>query len=79
MSGIATNKSGLVTINAFSDSPTLLDQNESEQKIYKENTKGRLLVGYSMVEKDDEIFIKGVLNDEIIKIRGIDDEGFVLS
>jgi hypothetical protein len=57
----------------------LLDQNESEQKIYKENTKGRLLVGYSMVEKDDEIFIKGVLNDEIIKIRGIDDEGFVLS
>ena len=79
MSGIATNKSGLVTINAFSDSPTLLDQNESEQKIYKENTKGRLLVGYSMVEKDDEIFIKGGLNDEIIKIRGIDDEGFVLS
>jgi hypothetical protein len=57
----------------------LLDQNESEQKIYKENTKGRLLVGYSMVEKDDEIFIKGGLNDEIIKIRGIDDEGFVLS
>jgi hypothetical protein len=57
----------------------LLDQNESEQKIYKENTKGRLLVGYSMVEKDDVIFIKGVLNDEIIKIRGIDDEGFVLS
>ena len=79
LSGIATNKSGLVTINAFSDSPTLLDQNESEQKIYKENTKGRLLVGYSMVEKDDVIFIKGVLNDEIIKIRGIDDEGFVLS
>jgi hypothetical protein len=32
-----------------------------------------------MVEKDDVIFIKGVLNDEIIKIRGIDDEGFVLS
>ena len=79
LSGIATNKSGLVTINAFSDSPSLLDQNESEQKIYKENTKGRLLVGYSMVEKDDEIFIKGGLNDEIIKIRGIDDEGFVLS
>ena len=79
LSGIATNKSGLVTINAFSDSPSLLDQNESEQKIYKENTKGRLLVGYSMVEKDDVIFIKGVLNDEIIKIRGIDDEGFVLS
>ena len=79
LSGIATNKSGLVTINAFSDSPTLLDQNESEQKIYKENTKGRLLVGYSMVEKDDEIFIKGGLNHEIIKIRGIDDEGFVLS
>ena len=79
LSGIATNKSGLVTINAFSDSPTLLDQNESEQKIYKENTKGRLLVGYSMVEKDDVIFIKGGLNDEIIKIRGIDDEGFVLS
>ena len=79
LSGIATNKSGLVTINAFSDSPSLLDQNESEQKIYKENTKGRLLVGYSMVEKNDVIFIKGVLNDEIIKIRGIDDEGFVLS
>ena len=79
LSGIATNKSGLVTINAFSDSPSLLDQNESEQKIYKENTKGRLLVGYSMIEKDDVIFIKGVLNDEIIKIRGIDDEGFVLS
>ena len=79
LSGIATNKSGLVTINAFSDSPSLLDQNESEQKIYKENTKGRLLVGYSMVEKDDVIFIKGGLNDEIIKIRGIDDEGFVLS
>ena len=79
LSGIATNKSGLVTINAFSDSPSLLEQNESEQKIYKENTKGRLLVGYSMVEKDDVIFIKGVLNDEIIKIRGIDDEGFVLS
>ena len=79
LSGIATNKSGLVTINAFSDSPSLLEQNESEQKIYKENTKGRLLVGYSMIKKDDVIFIKGGLNDEIIKIRGIDDEGFVLS
>ncbi len=79
LSGLATMKGGIVTLNAFSDSPTLPEQNESKQKVYKENTEGRLLVGFSAFEKEGACYVYGLPNEEEVKIKGYDEEGFVLS
>lgn len=79
LTGIATKQSGLVSLNASGDSPNIVEQSESKQKAYKENTDGRLLIGYSTQIKDGACFILGLVGNEKIKIRGFDDEGFVVS
>ena len=79
LSGVATKQSGLVTLNASGDSPNIVEQSESKQKAYKENTDGRLLIGYSTQIKDGACFILGLVGNEKIKIRCFDDEGFVVS
>ena len=79
LTGVATKQSGLVTLNASSDAPNIVEQSESKQKAYKENTDGRLLIGYSTQIKDGACFILGLVGNEKIKIRGFDDEGFVVS
>jgi hypothetical protein len=79
LSGLAIKKVGIVTLNAFSDSLTLPEQNESKQKVYKENTEGRLLVGFSTFEKEGACYVLGLPNEEEVKISGFDEEGFVLS
>ena len=79
LSGLASKKGGIITLNAYSDSLTLPEQNESKQKVYKENTEGRLLVGFSTFEKEGASYILGLPNEEELKISGFDEEGFVLS
>lgn len=79
LSGLATKKGGIVTLNALSDSLTLPEQNESKQKVYKKNTEGRLLVGFSTFEKEGACYVLGLPNEEEVKISGFDEEGFVLS
>ncbi len=79
LTGVATKQSGLVTLNASSDAPNIVEQSESKQKAYKENTDGRLLIGYSTQIEEEACFILGLVGDEKIKIRGLDEEGFVVS
>ena len=79
LSGVATKQSGLVTLNASSDAPNIVEQSESKQKAYKENTDGRLLIGYSTQIEEGACFILGLVGDEKIKIRDLDKEGFVVS
>ena len=44
----------------------LPEQNESKQKVYKENTDGRLLVGFSTFEKG-ACYVLGLPNEEKVR------------
>ena len=78
LSGLATEKNGLISINALSTEPTLLDQSDIDQILYKEKTWGRLLVGFGFRQQGDDYFIKGVRSEEKIPSAGVDGDGFLI-
>jgi 1-acyl-sn-glycerol-3-phosphate acyltransferase len=78
LSGLATEKNGIISINAFSKEPTLLDQSDINQILYKEKTWGRILVGFGFRQQGDDYFIKGVRSEEKIPSAGVDRDGFLI-
>ena len=78
LSGMVTKRNGLVSINALSDGPKYLKDTDSNQKIYKENTLGRLIVGYNSYVKEDNYYIRGFQDEEKINVQDIDEDGFLI-
>jgi hypothetical protein len=75
---MVTKRNGLVSINALSDGPKYLKDTDSNQKIYKENTLGRLIVGFNSYVKEDNYYIRGFQDEEKINVQDIDEDGFLI-
>ena len=48
-------------------------------KIFKEDTLGRLLIGYGCRREEDNFYIQGLRTEERINSSGFDEEGFIIA
>jgi acyl-[acyl-carrier-protein]-phospholipid O-acyltransferase/long-chain-fatty-acid--[acyl-carrier-protein] ligase len=79
LTGLATKKNGLISINALSQGPSPLDQSEANQLLGKENTQGRLLLGLTYKVHGGDIYISGINGEDKITRSIVDEDGFLIS
>ena len=78
LTGLATEKNGLISINALSQDLAPLDQSEGNQLLGKENTQGRLLLGLTYKMHGEDIYISGLNGEDKITRSRIDKDGFLI-
>ena len=80
LSGLASDDNGLISVNASSDeAETKSGGDDSMIKIFKEDTLGRLLIGYGCRREEDNFYIQGLRAEERINSSGFDEEGFIIA
>ena len=80
LSGFASDDNGLISVNASSDeAETKSAGDDSMIKIFKEDTLGRLLIGYGCRREEDNFYIQGLRAEERINSSGFDEEGFIIA
>ena len=80
LSGFASDDNGLISVNASSDEAEIKSGgDDSIIKIFKEDTLGRLLVGYGCRREEDNFYIQGLRAEERINSSGFDEEGFIIA
>ena len=80
LSGLASADNGLISVNASSDeAETEAGGDDSMIEIFKEDTLGRLLIGYGCRREEDNFYIQGLRAEERINSSGFDDEGFIIA
>ena len=80
LSGFASDDNGLISVNASNDeAETKSAGDDSMIKIFKEDTLGRLLIGYGCRPEEDNFYIQGLRAEERINSSGFDEEGFIIA
>ena len=80
LSGFASDDNGLISVNASNDeAETKSAGDDSMIKIFKEDTLGRLLIGYGCRREEDNFYIQGLRAEERINSSGFDEEGFIIA
>lgn len=80
LSGLASAGNGLISINAARDEIDIpQDGNNPTIEIFKENTLGRILIGYGCRNSGNNFYIHGLREEERVSSSGLDDEGFLIS